>query len=50
MKTLRILVVEDDALFGMLLAELLAMMGHDVCGIEATEADAVAAAVRIDRT
>jgi DNA-binding response OmpR family regulator len=46
MDPLRILVVEDDALIGMLLAELLAHMGHDVCAIEATEADAVAAAIR----
>jgi DNA-binding response OmpR family regulator len=39
-------VVEDDALIGMLVAEILAGMGHDVCAIEATEADAVPAAVR----
>jgi CheY-like chemotaxis protein len=30
----------------MLLAELLAGMGHDVCATAATEADAVAAAIR----
>jgi CheY-like chemotaxis protein len=30
----------------MLLADVLAEMGHDVCAIEATEANAVAAAVR----
>jgi len=46
MKALRILVVEDDALIGMLLAEVLAEMGHEVCAIEANEADAVAAAAR----
>jgi CheY-like chemotaxis protein len=46
MKALRVLVVEDDALIGMLLAEVLAGMGHDVCAIEATEASAVAAAIR----
>ncbi len=46
MLTLRILVVEDDAQIGMLLAELLAGMGHDVCAIAATEAAAVAAAIR----
>ena len=46
MKALRVLVVEDDALIGMLLAELLAGMGHDVCAVEATEARAVAAAIR----
>jgi two-component system, response regulator PdtaR len=43
---LRVLVVEDDALIGVLLAEMLAGMGHHVCGIEATEADAVSAAAR----
>jgi two-component system, response regulator PdtaR len=46
MKALRVLVVEDDIMVGMLLAELLEEMGHDVCAIEATEADAVAAAFR----
>ena len=43
---LRILVVEDEAMIGVLLAQVLTDMGHDVCGIEATEADAVAAAAR----
>ena len=46
MKALNVLVVEDDALIGMLFADLLAAMGHDVCAIEATEAGAVAAAAR----
>lgn len=45
MKALRVLVVEDDAMIGALLAEMLAGMGYD-CTIEATEADAVAAAIR----
>jgi DNA-binding NtrC family response regulator len=45
-KALRVLVVEDDALIGMMLAETLAEMGHDVRAIAATESDAVAAAVR----
>jgi CheY-like chemotaxis protein len=44
MKALRVLVIEDDALIAMLLAELLAGMGHDVCATAATEAEAVAAA------
>lgn len=44
MKALRVLVVEDDAVIGMLLAEMLVGLGHDVCAIEATEADAVTAA------
>ena len=46
MKALRILVVEDDPLIGMLLAEVLEGLGHEVCAIEANEADAVAAAAR----
>jgi two-component system, response regulator PdtaR len=46
MKTLRILVVEDDFWIGMLLAEMLEEMGHEVCSIEATEADAATAAIR----
>jgi CheY-like chemotaxis protein len=46
MKTLRILVVEDDPLLGELLAELLETMGHAVCGVESTEGGAVAAAIR----
>ena len=46
MKALSVLVVEDDSIVGMLLGELLELMGYDVCAIEATEADAVAAAVR----
>ena len=43
---LRVVVVEDDVIIGTLLAEMLAGMGHDVCAIEATEADAVSAAAR----
>jgi DNA-binding response OmpR family regulator len=46
MKALRVLVVEDDALIAMLLGELLAGMGHDVCATAATEAEAVIAAHR----
>jgi CheY-like chemotaxis protein len=46
MKALRVLVVEDNAIIGMLLAEMLAEMGHDVCGLETTEAGGVAAATR----
>ena len=44
MNMLRVLVVEDDAMIAMLLAETLADLGHAVCAIAATEADAVAAA------
>jgi CheY-like chemotaxis protein len=46
MTALRVLVVEDDAIIGELLAEMLEGMGHDVCAVEGTEADAVAAAAR----
>jgi two-component system, response regulator PdtaR len=46
MKALRVLVVEDDFMIGMLLAEMLEEMGHDVCAIEATEAAAVTAAAQ----
>lgn len=46
MKALRVLVVEDDPMIGVLLAETLVEMGHEVCGVEATEINAVAAAVR----
>ena len=44
MKALRVLVVEDDALIAMLLAELLAGMGHVVCATASTEGEAVDAA------
>jgi DNA-binding response OmpR family regulator len=44
MKALRVLVVEDDAMIGELVTEMLEEMGHDVCAIEATEADAVTSA------
>ncbi len=46
MTQLRVLVVEDDALIGLLLADVIAEMGHDVCAIESTEAGAIAAAAR----
>jgi CheY-like chemotaxis protein len=38
------MVVEDEAVVALLLAEVLEAMGHEVCAIEATEAGAVAAA------
>jgi DNA-binding response OmpR family regulator len=41
MTALSVLIVEDDALIGMLVGEMLADMGYDVCGIAATEDDAV---------
>jgi two-component system, response regulator PdtaR len=45
-KPLRILVVEDNAVIGMLLGQMLKSMGHDVCAVETSEDDAVAAANR----
>ncbi|BBK39934.1 hypothetical protein STAQ_50120 [Allostella sp. ATCC 35155] len=45
-KPLRILVVEDEAVIAVLLAEVLAAMGHDVCGVENSEEAAVIAAAR----
>jgi CheY-like chemotaxis protein len=44
MNALRVLVAEDNAIIGMLLADMLGEMGHDVCGVATTEADTVAAA------
>ena len=46
MKSLRVLVIEDDAVIGMLLGEMLAEMGHNMCAVAATEAEAVTAAAR----
>lgn len=44
-KQVRVLVVEDEALIALVLSEILEEMGFDVCGSEATEAGAVAAAL-----
>jgi CheY-like chemotaxis protein len=46
MTALSVLIVEDDALIGRLLAEILEDMGHMVCAIVATEDEAVADAMR----
>jgi CheY-like chemotaxis protein len=46
MTALSVLVVEDDAMIGLLLAEMLGEMGYDVCAIATTEEDAVAQALR----
>jgi CheY-like chemotaxis protein len=43
---LRILVAEDNALIGMVLADMLTEMGHDVCAVEATETGTIASAAR----
>jgi DNA-binding response OmpR family regulator len=42
----RILVVEDEALIAMFLADILTVMGHTVCANVATEQEAVTAAKR----
>ena len=42
----RILVVEDDALIGSLLTEVLQALGYAVCPVETTEDGAVSAAAR----
>lgn len=47
MKTLRILIVEDDALMAMSLEWLLEEMGHEVCAIASTEVAAIDFAVRL---
>ena len=44
MKSLRVLVIEDNALIAMLLSEMLTGMGHFVCATAATESEAVLAA------
>ncbi len=44
MQSLRVLVIEDDALIAMMLAEVLRDMGHKICAIAATAAEAVVAA------
>src|ERR1700730_9660373 len=46
MRSLRVLIIEDDFLISMLWTELLAGMGHAVCATAATEGEAVAAAHR----
>jgi CheY-like chemotaxis protein len=46
MESFRVLIVEDNVIIGMLLAEMLTAMGHRVCGVETTEAGAVEAAAR----
>ena len=46
MGSLRILVVEDEVLIGMLLEDMLTAMGHAVCAIASSENAAVAAAER----
>jgi CheY-like chemotaxis protein len=47
MTSLRVLVVDDDAVLCMVLAEMLDEMGLHVCGIETTQSGAIAAALRL---
>jgi DNA-binding response OmpR family regulator len=46
MTLIRVMIVEDEPLMGILFGEVMEGMGYAVCAIEATEASAVAAAVR----
>ncbi len=46
MRRLRILLVEDDAVIGALVVEILAGLGHDVCATAKTESEAINAAAR----
>ena len=48
MTSISVLVVEDDAMIGLLLAEMLEEMGFAVCAIAATEDDAVTQAARCE--
>jgi two-component system, response regulator PdtaR len=45
-KILRVLIVEDEAVIGLLLEETVESLGHDVCAIANTEALAVTEAKR----
>lgn len=45
--SLRVLVIEDEVVIGMLLARVLAGMGHEVISVEGTEEGAVSAAARV---
>jgi len=46
MPALSVLIVEDDAIIGIVLTEMLEDMGYDVCAVSATEDGAVADAAR----
>ncbi|THD52531.1 response regulator [Phenylobacterium sp.] len=48
MAQLRILIVEDEPIIADLLGDLLGALGHQVCGTAATEAEAVAVALRCE--
>lgn len=44
---MRILIIDDDAIVGALLGEMLDLMGHDVCSIETSEPAGILAAARL---
>jgi CheY-like chemotaxis protein len=46
MKSLNVLIIEDDPLIALMLADMLSEMGHAVCATAATEVDATSAAHR----
>jgi CheY-like chemotaxis protein len=46
MKSLRVLIIEDNALISLMLSQMLAGMGHHVCASAGSEAEAVTAATR----
>ena len=46
MRALRVIVMEDEAIVGMFLVDVLVELGHDVCALEFTEDGGVAAARR----
>jgi two-component system, response regulator PdtaR len=43
-KMLRVLIVEDEAVLSLLLEATIEALGHSICGVSATESDAVAQA------
>ena len=45
-ESLRILVIEDDAMLATTLGEMLVRIGHNVCATAATQTDAIDAALR----
>lgn len=47
MTTLRVLIVENEPIIALLFAEVLAEMGHAVCGCASTQEEAVLAAARL---
>jgi len=46
MPSISVLIIEDEAIIALLLAEVIEGMGYEVCDIAATETEAVAAAAR----